>query len=85
MGTISVGGGDDFYMLDREEAYSLPFAVRGYYNLVGCELVDGSGVYHHRLLRVCPGGTVRMQTNDEAAATESVNRPRINGDSPIPF
>jgi hypothetical protein len=82
-----IGGGDGHYMLDREEAYSLPFNVQGYYNLVGCELVNGPGIYHHRLFLALPDGTVRMQTNDEAAATEAeaANRPRVNGDSPIPL
>jgi hypothetical protein len=42
--------------------------VSGYFNLVGCDLLDGSGVYHHRLFILSPDGGLRMQTNEEAAA-----------------
>jgi hypothetical protein len=45
VGAIAVGGGTDFYMLDKDEEYSLPFKVWGYFDLRGCELVDGSGRY----------------------------------------
>jgi hypothetical protein len=65
-----VGGGDDYYMLDQRPDYSLPFKVWGYFDLVGCELVDGSGVYHQRYLLLSPNGEMRMQTNAEAAAME---------------
>jgi hypothetical protein len=71
VGSIAVGGGDDFYMLDRARSYSLPFKVWGYFDLVGCELVDGSDVYHHRLMLVGPDG-VRMQTNEEASAASTI-------------
>jgi hypothetical protein len=67
-GCLSVGGDDDFYMLCKESEYSLPFKVWGYYDLEGCELVDGSGVYHHRLWMLMANGEVRRQTNEEAAA-----------------
>ena len=67
-GARAVGGGDDFYTLSEERGYSLPFKVWGYFNLVGCELVDGSDVYRHRLLLLSPNGKARMQTNAEAAA-----------------
>ena len=43
---MAVGGGDDFYILHKEPQYPLPFKVEGYFDLVGCELVNGSGVYH---------------------------------------
>ncbi len=65
-----VGGGDDFYTLDQRPDYSLPFKVWGYFDLVGCELVDGSGVYHHRFYLLSPNGEMRMQTNEEAAAAQ---------------
>jgi hypothetical protein len=69
---IAVGGGDDFYMLDKEPEYSLPFKVEGYFNLVGCELVDGSDVYHSRLWLVSKNGDMRQQTNEEAKALEAL-------------
>jgi hypothetical protein len=68
VGAIAVGGGDDFYLLHKEPEYSLPFDGQGYFNLVGCDLLDGSGVYHHRLFILFPDGRFRMQTNQEAAA-----------------
>jgi hypothetical protein len=33
VGFIAVGGGQDFYMLDKTPGYSLPFQVWGYYDL----------------------------------------------------
>jgi hypothetical protein len=36
-GATAVGGSDDFYMLDEEPAYSLPFRVWGYFDLEDCE------------------------------------------------
>jgi hypothetical protein len=45
IGAMPVGGNNDFYMLDKEENYSLPFRVWGYLDLRGCQRVDGSGVY----------------------------------------
>jgi hypothetical protein len=67
-GAMAVGGEDGFCMLDKDPEYSLPFKVWGYYDLVGCELVDGSDVYHRRLWMVSANGEVRQQTNEEAAA-----------------
>jgi hypothetical protein len=67
VGAIAVDGGDDFYMLDKAEGYPLSFSVWGYFNLVGCQLVGGSDVYHHRLMLLFPDGTFRQQTNEEAA------------------
>lgn len=67
VGAIAVGGGDDFYQLCDEPEYSLPFKVWGYFNLVGCELIDGSDVYHHRLWLLGSDGKLRQQTNEEAA------------------
>jgi hypothetical protein len=66
----AVGGGDDFYTLDKRPDYSLPFKVWGYFDLVGCELIDDSGVYHHRFYLLSPNGEMRMQTNEEAAAAQ---------------
>ncbi len=43
-GEVPVGGGTDLYMLDKTPGYSLPFKVWGYFDLRGCELVDGGGV-----------------------------------------
>lgn len=68
LGARAVGGGEDFYTLSEEQGYSLPFKVWGYFNLVGCELINGSDIYHHRLLLLSPNGKARMQTNAEAAA-----------------
>jgi hypothetical protein len=59
LSAIPVGGGDDFYMLYKEKNYDLPFAVQGYFDLVGCDMLDGSGVHHHRLLLIQPNGEVR--------------------------
>ena len=68
LGAMAVGGSADFYMLDKEPEYSLPFRVWGYFDLIDCELTDGSGVYHHRLLLVMdPNGVMRQQPNEEAA------------------
>jgi hypothetical protein len=66
-GAMPVGGGNDFLVGYERPNYPLPFKVVAYYDLVGRELVDGSGVYHHRCMIVSPEG-VRMQTNEEAAA-----------------
>jgi hypothetical protein len=48
VGALPVGGGDDFYMLSEKPEYSLPFKVWGYFNLVGCTLIDNSDTYRHR-------------------------------------
>jgi hypothetical protein len=73
-GALAVGGGDDFYMLCKEPVYSLPFKVWGYFNLVGCTLIDNGDTYRHRLLivRRNPNGEVEVhkETNAEAAARE---------------
>jgi hypothetical protein len=75
-GALGVGGGDDFYLLCEEPAYSLAFKVWGYYNLVGCTLIDNGDTYRHRLMIVeeYSDGTIkcRMETNSEAAARERV-------------
>jgi hypothetical protein len=42
--SMAVGGGNDFYMLWEEQKYSLPFKAEAYFDLVGCQLLDGSGV-----------------------------------------
>jgi len=67
VGAIPVGGGDDFYMLCKQQEYFLPFEVWGYFDLVGCELIDGRDVYHHRLWVVHPNGDMHRQSNEEAA------------------
>jgi hypothetical protein len=67
VGAMPVGGGDDFYMLSKKATYSLPFEVMGYFSLVGCELIDGSGGFHHRLFLL---PEMRWQTDEEAAATQ---------------
>jgi hypothetical protein len=67
VGAIAVGGGDDFYQLCDEPEYSLPFKVWGYFDLVGCELLDGSDVNHQRLWLLSSNGEMRQQTNEEAA------------------
>ena len=41
--TSAVGGGTDFYMLDREDRYNLPFGAWGYYDLRHCERVGRFG------------------------------------------
>jgi hypothetical protein len=42
-GSMAVGGGNDFLMLDNNPKYSLPFKVWGYFDLRDCELADGPG------------------------------------------
>jgi hypothetical protein len=69
-GARAVGGGDDFYMLYRGPTYSLPFKVEAYYNLEGCQLIDGSDVYRHRLWIFGADGSYRKQSNKEAAEME---------------
>lgn len=69
-GACPAGGGIDFYRLYETPGYDLPFRVEGYFDLLRRELVDGSGVYHERLLLVFPNGETRMETNEEAAARE---------------
>jgi len=41
-GSYPVGGGDDFYMFDKAENYSLPFKVWGYFKLRACERAEDS-------------------------------------------
>jgi hypothetical protein len=67
-GDLAVGGNDGYYYLFDERGYALPFKVLGYFDLEGCTLVDGSDVYHYRLWLMFSDGTMRMQTNEEAAA-----------------
>ena len=87
-GARAVGGGDSFYMLSEEPEYSLPFKVLGYFNLVGCTLIDNGDTYRHRLMivREHDDGTIdaRMETNPEAAARER-RRDAIARDSDCPF
>jgi hypothetical protein len=84
----AVGGGDSFYMLSEGPEYSLPFKVWGYFNLVGCTLVDNGDAYRHRLLTVRwdPNGKVKVhkETNAEAAARER-RQDAIARDSDCPF
>jgi hypothetical protein len=89
LGSIAVGGGDDFYMLSKVQDYPLPFSVWGYFDLVGCELIDGSDVYRHRLMLISPDG-MRMQTNEEARADEErwasmTDEDRRKADEECPF
>ena len=84
----AVGGGDGFYMLSEDPEYSLPFKVLGYFNLVGCTLIDNGDTYRHRLFIVQrdPNGKVkvRKETNAEAAARER-RQDAIACDSDCPF
>ena len=41
VGAMAVGGSDDFYMLNEEDEYSLPFKVWGYYDVHGCRNSKG--------------------------------------------
>jgi hypothetical protein len=73
---IGIGGGDDFHNLHQEPKYSLPFKVTGYFDLVGCELADGSGeTFRHYLLLVRRGGdgklVVRRETQQEVRQREA--------------
>jgi hypothetical protein len=68
VGSMAVGGGDDFHMLFERQDYSLPFKAAAYFDLRNCQLIDGSDVYHERLLLLFEDGGMRMQTNEEAAA-----------------
>lgn len=47
-GAMAVGGSDDFFALDKQPGYSLPFRVWGYYDLRGCEPVDKSVPARHQ-------------------------------------
>jgi hypothetical protein len=77
MGALAVGGGDDFYELHKEPEYSLPFKVEGYFNLVGCELIDEPGeTFRHFLFlaTVDKDGRVadfRKETQAEARLREA--------------
>jgi hypothetical protein len=77
IGAIAVGGGDDFYELHKERQYSLPFKVEGYFNLVGCELIDEPGeTFRHFLFLATVGkhGRVadfRKETQAEARLREA--------------
>ena len=87
-GARAVGGGDDFYMLSEDPEYSLPFKVWGYFNVVGCTLIDNGDTHRHRLfiVRRDPSGKVkvRKETNAEAAARER-RQDAIARDSDCPF
>jgi hypothetical protein len=79
IGAIVVGGGDDFYLLHREPEYSLPFKVEGYFNLVGCELVDEPDeTFRHYLLLMEPDG-VREETQQEARRREAASSAACGG------
>ena len=76
-------------MLHKEPKYSLPFKVCGYFNLVGCTLIDNGDTYRHRLfiLQRDPNGKVInmcKETNAEAAARER-RQDAIARDSDCPF
>ena len=77
IGAIAVGGGDDFYELHKEPEYSLPFKVEGYFDLVGCELIDEPGeTFRHFLFlaTVDKDGRVadfRKETQAEARLREA--------------
>jgi hypothetical protein len=49
----AVGGGNDFYTLDEELAYTLPFRVWGYFDLRDCEPVDKSVPARHQFPSIC--------------------------------
>jgi hypothetical protein len=73
---IAVGGGDSFYRLHKEPNYSLPFKAMGYFNLVGCELAEGSGeAFRHYYILVRKGADgeleVRRETQQEARQREA--------------
>src|SRR5262249_51414185 len=40
VGSMAVGGADDFYMLTKEPSYDLPFQAWGYFDLVDTEPAD---------------------------------------------
>jgi hypothetical protein len=65
---IAVGGGDSFYNLHKEPKYSLPFKVTGYFDLVGCELADGSGeTFRRYLILIRTGGDGKLVGRRDAA------------------
>ena len=47
VGALPIGGGRNYYRLDQEPQYDLAFEVRGFFDLLVCELSDGSGPYRH--------------------------------------
>jgi hypothetical protein len=74
IGAMSVGGGDDFYTLDEEETYSLPFKVWGYFNLRGCELIDEPGETFRGYVFMAGGSEVlRRETQKEAREREATH------------
>jgi hypothetical protein len=73
-------------MLDKTPGYPLPFEVWGYYDLVGCELLNGSNVYRPRLeFWLASADGDRMQTNSEAAAMEREAPPLSQPLDGVPF
>jgi hypothetical protein len=54
LGCRAVGGEDDFFELNREPEYSLPFKVWGYFNLLGCTQIDNGDTYRKKYLLAEP-------------------------------
>jgi hypothetical protein len=82
LGAIAVGGGDDFYMLDKEDEYSLPFRAWAYFNLTDCELVDEPGETFRHYLHVMSvdedgGLDIHKETQLEARAREDTPTPEM--------
>jgi hypothetical protein len=57
IGSIAVGGGDDFFVVKRHPAYDLPFEVWGYYDVRDCEFDETLSGARRALVgfRVTPG------------------------------
>jgi hypothetical protein len=58
---ISYGGGVEKVCEHKKEEYPLPFKASAHCRLIGCEKVDGSGIYHGYHYRVMPDGTVKKE------------------------
>ena len=70
LGAKPVGGGDNIYMLHEESEYSLPFKTLGYYDLVGCELIDNPGETFRHYLLVLDKDGAHVETQEEARRRE---------------